>query len=133
MGHSTPETEVLVVEDEADLRTMYAEWLSDSYHVQVAQDGLAALEKCHGAIDIILLDRKLPDQDGEDLISQFKEYSPNCQIALVTSMEPEWDTLEMDIDAYITKPVRCEDLSVLVEGLTHEDYQSLAENDNIIL
>lgn len=133
MCHSPSETAVLVVEDEADLRTMYADWLSDSYHVRVARDGLAALETCHEAIDVVLLDRKLPDRSGEDLIPQFKDRSPDCQIAMVTSLDPEWATLEMDIDAYITKPVRREDLFVLVEGLSRGDYQSLAEYDNIIL
>lgn len=133
MCHSPSETEVLIVEDEAELRTMYADWLSDSYHVRVARDGRTALETCHDALDIILLDRKLPDRNGEELISQFKDHSPNCQIAMVTSVEPEWDTLGMDIDAYVTKPVRYEDLVVLVDGLSQRDYQKLAEYDDIIL
>lgn len=124
---------VVLVEDNDDLRSMYHDWLTETYQVRVAEDGQTALEVFDTAVDVVLLDRKLPGTDGENLLPQFRERHPGCQIALVTSVAPEWATLEMDIDAYLTKPVRQVDLRVLVQGLIEQDYQAIANHENITL
>lgn len=133
MDSSNPQPGVLIVEDEPELREMYAEWLTETYRVATAEDAATALEALDESIDVVLLDRKLPDAEGEQLIPDIKTSTQECQIAMVTSVEPEWATLEMDINAYITKPVREDDLNFLVDALCRHDYMALARRDGVIL
>lgn len=133
MKTSTTRPCVLIVEDEPELRAMYAEWLTDDYEVATAKDSLEALETIDDATDVILLDRKLPESRGEDLMPHIRNLAPECQIAMVTSVEPEWETLEMEFDAYIEKPIRQEDIRVLVHALCEGNDQAIAKRNDATL
>lgn len=114
-----------------ELRESYAEWLFDTYRVATAEDAATALKTLDESIDVILLDRKLPDSKGEQLIPAIESRTPACQIAMMTSIGPEWDILEMDIKANITKPVREDDLGFLVDALCRQDYMALARRTEL--
>lgn len=83
--------------------------------------------------DVVLLDRQLPEHDGEEPIPVLRGRNPECKLAMLTSLEPELDVLEMDIDAYLTKPVREDDGFVLLEALIEDDKERLAAHDEIML
>ena len=65
---------VLLIEDEADIRSLYAEYLRDSgYEVLEAQDGLVGYTKAtEEEWDVMLLDIMLPGQDGIALLKKVK-------------------------------------------------------------
>lgn len=65
---------VLLIEDEADIRSLYAEYLRDSgYGVLEAQDGIVGYKKAvEEEWDIMLLDIMLPGQDGIALLKKVK-------------------------------------------------------------
>lgn len=109
------------------------EWLTEDYQVATAGDAASALEIFDDSFDVVLLDRKLPETRGEHLIHPIQNITEECRIALVTSVEPNWDILEMDFDAYLTKPVRQEDFCVLVDALSEGNDQALAERNNVTL
>jgi CheY-like chemotaxis protein len=64
---------VLLVEDHADTRLMYAEYLRPEYETSEAGDGVAALESLrHVVPDVIVTDLSLPRMDGFELIARLR-------------------------------------------------------------
>lgn len=107
---------VLVVEDEANLRSLFEAFLSDSYHVVTAADTDEAIEKLGSHVDVVLLDRLLPGEHGEDIVDEIKERG-EFMVAMVTAVEPEVDILDIGFDDYVTKPVTRQELNEVVEQL----------------
>ena len=110
---------ILVVEDETELADLYSSWLSERYPVRVANDGPEALEEFDEDVEVVLLDRELPGMNGKAVLSMLRDRGADCQVAMVTAIEPEVDVVEMGFDAYVTKPVREGELSELVDHLLH--------------
>lgn len=107
---------VMVVEDDDDLRKLFATYLKDDYTVVTASTGQAALEKLDDHIDIILLDRLLPESRGADLLKEFTGRG-DFGIAMVTAVKPGVDIVEMGIQEYLTKPISRGELRDTVESL----------------
>lgn len=108
---------VLVVEDEADLAAIYAEWLGDAYEVRVATDGASALEAYDGDVAVALLDRRMPDRSGDEVLAAIRERGDGCRVAMVTAVEPDFDVLDLGFDDYLQKPISREELVEVVERL----------------
>lgn len=90
---------VLVVDDEALIRWSLNERLSSAgYEVQEAGDGASTLKyfrEGEPSIDIVVLDLKLPDTDGLDLLKQIKRLCPTCRVIVMTA----FGTPEKIVDA----------------------------------
>jgi len=108
---------ILVVEDEPDLAELYAIYLSDIYEVQTATDGKTALELVDADTDVVLLDRRMPDLTGDEVLAEIRDRGLDMQVAMITAVEPDIDIVEMQFDDYLVKPVTKEDLHGLVEVL----------------
>jgi DNA-binding response OmpR family regulator len=108
---------VLVVEDERELADLFSDWLSDSYDVRTAYTADGALEELDEAVDVVLLDRRLPERSGDDVLEEIHAGGFDCQVAMVTAVDPDFDLLELGIDAYVVKPVDRDDLEGLVSRL----------------
>jgi two-component system response regulator AdeR len=108
---------VLVVDDEPHLVGMYAAMLEDVHTVRTATSGEAALDRLSEAVDVILLDRRMPGLSGDEVLEIVRERGYECRVAMVTSVEPDMDIVEMGFDAYVVKPVRQQDLRDFVENL----------------
>ncbi len=84
---------VLLIEDEADIRSLYAEYLRDSgYEVLEAQDGLVGYTKAtEEEWDVMLLDIMLPGQDGIALLKKIKadDRTANKPIIALTNLSVE--------------------------------------------
>jgi DNA-binding response OmpR family regulator len=110
---------ILVVEDKPELAELYSGWLSEKYPVRVANDGPEALEEYDEDVEVVLLDRQLPGMNGSAVLSMLQDREGDPQVAMVTAVEPEVDVVEMGFDAYVTKPVREDDVFELVDHLLH--------------
>lgn len=108
---------VLVVDAPANLADLYGEWLTDTYLVRTAYGGEEALEKLDEAVDVVLLDRRMPDLAGDEVLTQLRERDLDCRVALVTAVDPDFDIIELGCDIHVTKPVRRDDLHETVETL----------------
>ncbi len=109
--------EVLVVDDDPDIRMLVAFALEDSgYTVRQASDGekaLAALEA--KAPDAMVLDVMMPGTDGFGVLRgmRAKRIAPNTKVILLTCKTEERDHLrgwELGADEYLTKPFDPEEL-----------------------
>jgi DNA-binding response OmpR family regulator len=108
---------VLVVEDERDLSELYRMWLQESYRVRMARNGRAALDELGEDVDIVLLDRRMPDFSGDEVLDRIRDEEYECRVAMVTAVEPDFDIIEMGFDDYLVKPVRRDELQETVESL----------------
>lgn len=102
---STATPTVLLVDDDRDLVDAYASQLDGRYTIRVAYTGEEALDRLDPTVDVVLLDRRLPDHSGEEILAEIREDGYDCRVALVTGVEPDFDIIEMACDDYLTKPV----------------------------
>lgn len=108
---------VLVVEDEGQVADLYRSYLEDDYEVSVAGTGEEALEKVSPETDAVLLDRRLPDRPGSEVLSAIRERDLDCRVAMVTAVEPDMDIVQMGFDLYLVKPATRDDIRAVVERL----------------
>jgi len=109
---------VLIVDDEAVVRESYSLYLeSAGYAVRTASSGEEGLAAADDGVDVILLDRRMPDRSGDEVLAEIRARNVDCQIALVTAVDPDFDILEIDCDDYLVKPVDREELVDTVERL----------------
>ena len=108
---------VVVVDDEPDLADLYTAWLGDSYDVRTAYGGEEAIERVDGDVDVALIDRLMPERSGDEVLATVRERGHDCQVAMVTAVEPDFDIIEMGFDAYLVKPVLRDDLRETVGRL----------------
>jgi len=84
---------LLLIEDDDDIRLVYAEVLRDAgYKVVEAIDGNVGLEKAlAGGWDLLLLDIMLPGQDGVQILKRVKDTDPikNKPVILLTNLGNE--------------------------------------------
>lgn len=125
--------EILIVEDEDELRSMYSGWLAEEYQVRTAGDAETAFESLTETVDIVLLDRKLPDADALTFLQDFRVRNHDCRIMILTAVEPEPSVLDADFDAYMTKPIREPQLHEAVEALATDDTTTLAGIEGVRL
>ncbi|WP_336135721.1 HalX domain-containing protein [Natronomonas amylolytica] len=110
-------TNVLIVDDEAALADLYAAWLEQDWDVETAYGGREALEMVGPETDIVLLDRRMPDISGDEVLDEIRNRDLDCRVAMVTAVDPEFDILDMPFDTYLSKPVPREELTDAVERL----------------
>jgi len=108
---------VLAVDDEERVTEAYSLWLPDEYTVLTAVDGEEALAMMDSSVDVVLLDREMPNMRGDEALKRMRAEGYDCRVAMVTGVEPDVDIIEMGFDTYLTKPVTGEDLREVVEDL----------------
>ena len=108
---------ILVVDDERELADLYATWVDADYEVVTAYDGRSALEAMSDEIDVVLLDRHMPDITGDRVLKRIRAGGHDCWVIMVTAVDPGLDIVELDIDDYVTKPVTRAQLTRIIENL----------------
>jgi len=111
---------ILVVDDDEGLRKSLGLIIKrKSYRVETAGTGQEALEKAWGKeINLALVDLKLPDMEGVNLIAPLKEKHPELAVIMITgfaSVETAIQALNKGASAYITKPLNIDELCAKVE------------------
>lgn len=121
MSSESPDASVLIVEDEQDLADLYAVWLADEHDVTAVYGGEEALEAISPETDVVLLDRRLSDQHGDDVLDAIRESDCDPRVAMVTAVEPDFDILDLGLDEYLVKPVSRSELREAVVQLLKRD------------
>ena len=105
---------ILVVDDEESIRNSLREILENAgYRVVTAENGKKALEKIQGIpFDAVLVDLKLPDIDGTDLILRLPKNHEITKIIIAGFSTPEEGTKAADCgaDDFLVKPVQPKEL-----------------------
>lgn len=108
---------VLVVDDDRALADTCEYWLREEYDVRVAYGGTQALEQVDDSVDVVLLDRRMPDVSGDDVLEEIDARGLDCRVAMMTAVAPDTDIVEMPFDEYLVKPVDEESVTEAVEEL----------------
>ena len=108
-------TRILVVDDDETIRTTMKAILEDEgYLVDLAGTGKEAVQKTREkTYNVTLLDIRLPDMEGIELLKLMKDSIPRTRKIMVTgypSMQNAIGALNKNADAYLLKPVDVEKL-----------------------
>ena len=112
---------ILVVDDETDIADLYTTWLEMDHEVRTAHGGEEALEHADEDVDIVFLDRQMPDYSGDEVLSKIRERGLDCRVVMVTAVDPDFDIVSMEFDDYLTKPVMHDDLAEAVDSMRERD------------
>ena len=113
---------VLIVEDEPALRLSYERAFNPRYDLVFASTGAEALEqlKQHKP-DVAVLDMRLPDTDGVDLLRRIRLTQPELPVIITTaymSIEPQLKVLDLPHSGYIVKPFRLDELGARIDAVS---------------
>ena len=113
-------TKILVIDDDENIRNTMKTILEDEgYVVDLAATGREAIEKTQKtAYNLALLDIRLPDMEGVELLKLIKDPTPRTRKIMVTgypSMQNAITALNKNADAYLIKPVNVEKLLTTVK------------------
>ncbi len=115
---------LLVDDDKSILRTFTRILQKIGYEIDVAETGKEAIEKAENKhYDLALIDIRLPDMDGTDLLNKVQKTMNNTVKIMITgfpSLETGVKALDEGADAYLVKPVKPEELLTLIEDKLKE-------------
>lgn len=106
---------VLVVDDEREVADVYALRLRDQFETRVAYSGSDALETMDVDVDVVLLDRRMPDISGDEVLDRIREKGYDCRVIMLTAVDPGLDIVDMPFDDYLCKPVEKADLVEVID------------------
>lgn len=116
---------ILVVDDEAYVRELLEEFLTGAgYRVTVATGGKEALTYAeHQSFSAALIDLKMPDMTGLEVMELLKMHHPDIAVVIMTgypSLESAVGAMQRGAYDYIIKPFKLEELEVVLQRSLQE-------------
>ncbi len=109
---------VLVVDDELGPRESLRMLLKPAYQIQTAENGRTALDLLRRfQPDIVIMDIKMPEMDGLELLRHVKRADPSIEVVMITayaSLETVRHALTHGAFEYLIKPFSRQDLEDVV-------------------
>ncbi len=115
--------EILIVEDNSDLRMFLRKHFSNQYNISLASNGMEAtgILKEHD-FDLIISDIMMPEMDGIEFCKNVKNNFETSHIPIIvftakTTLETKIASTEIGADAYVEKPFSLKYISVLIKNI----------------
>ncbi|TET72695.1 MAG: sigma-54-dependent Fis family transcriptional regulator [Candidatus Aminicenantes bacterium] len=111
---------VLVIDDDPLIRKTLSSYLSKKgFEALVAEDGEEGLQKYEERIpDLVILDIRLPDVDGLEVLGRIREKNPNASIIIMTAYDDMKTTIEAIKSGafeYLVKPLDYVELDLTID------------------
>lgn len=110
---------ILIIDDEVSICDSLEFLLEDNYEVYTSQDPKAALEIIvERDIQVVLLDLKIGNINGIDVLKKIKQIKAEVGIIIITaygSIESTVEAIKLGANNYVTKPINIEELCVFIE------------------
>jgi two-component system response regulator HydG len=129
-------TSILIVDDEEIVRRSHLRSLAGTgCHAQAAEDGFEALRVMEQQpFDVILLDLRMPDLDGMDVLKTIKERWPDSEVVVITgypSIESAKAAVRLGAQNYLAKPVGPDDvIKAANDAMTHKRWALRSDPQN---
>lgn len=112
---------ILIVEDEANQRRLLKKILSkEGYSVDEAGSGEEGIDVFFkGDFDLVLLDRKLPDMEGIEVLKDIKKINPIIPVVIITAFANVANAVEAMKEGafhYLTKPIDTDELTLIIKN-----------------
>ncbi len=116
---------ILVVDDEDALRTVLsAELNSEGYEVGTAADGIEAVSELQKMkYDLVLLDIKMPNMNGFEVLKVIKEKHPGTRVIMLTGFADLKNAIEskkLGAEDFVSKPYDLVDLLTTIDRVMSE-------------
>ena len=102
------------VDDDESLLEGFEGYLHDVGRVLAADGGVAGLDRLDETVDIVLLDRRMPDRSGDEGLETIRERGYSCPVVMITAVAPDEVTASLRFNESVTKPVSEEELRQVV-------------------
>lgn len=126
---------ILVVEDEKNQRILLKRLLkkegNEPEEAENGNDALIAFDR--GDFDLVLLDQRLPDMSGIEVLKKLKEINPIIPVIIITAYANVKDAVKaMKLGAfhYLTKPVNPDELTIIIKN-AFESLKLKRENEEL--
>jgi len=116
---------ILIVDDELVFRESLAGWLErDGYEVELAADSKEALKRLKDSrFDILIVDVKMKEISGMEILKQVKANHPNATVIMMTaygSIDTAIKAMKNNAYDYLLKPFDPIDLSLMIKKILQE-------------
>jgi len=116
---------ILVVDDDVTLQEVLTTFLGERYEIRAAMTGAEALRRvCQEPIDLVVLDHRLPDRTGLEVLTEFRSLCPGLPVIMLTGYGSEWicaAAFRLGVADYLRKPVDAADLVEAVHRILPPD------------
>ncbi|WP_322510684.1 response regulator [Chloroflexus sp.] len=126
---------ILLVDDEADIRVILGQQLTDTgFAVVTAPDGATALRLAASQhFDLIVLDRLLPDGDGLQVLrilraQQGTRLTPVMLLSAVSALDEKVRSLQLGADDYVVKPCSAAELAARIRSILRRSERDSSVN-----
>ena len=111
---------VLVVDDEQSLTKLFKKELSSTQRtIHTASSGRQAREMCRKAqYDVVVLDLRLPDVGGLELLVEFRRRITDVEVIMITghgNIDSAVEAMRLGAYDYITKPFQLDEVEIVIE------------------
>ncbi len=116
----TGQVRILMVDDDETIRKSITTVLEEKgYLVDTAENGRAAIRKSEKEVyNLALIDIRLPDMDGVQLLTALKETAPKMVKIIITgypSLQNAVESVNKGADGYIVKPIKMGELLAMIK------------------
>lgn len=116
----TAAAHILVVDDEAYIRRLIEKELGSDRRVVRSADSIGAAQEAfrRDAFEVVLLDMRLPDGSGLELLTHIQEFAPEVQVIVITGhgdVDNAVQAMKLGAYDYVTKPFALDRLELIVE------------------
>jgi DNA-binding NtrC family response regulator len=127
--------QILVIDDDAIVQEVLMSFLTDMYEVRNARTAADGLLKLHAEpIDLVVLDQRLPDRTGLDVLTELRSIWPALPVIMLTGYGSEWicaAAFRLGVVDYFPKPVRADDLVAALRRIFPPDSAESERPDEI--
>jgi DNA-binding NtrC family response regulator len=129
---------ILVVDDDKSIRkTLEAILKGEGYSVDSAEYGQQAIEKTRGGYyNLALIDIRLPDMEGTELLTKMKDTTPNMRKIIITgypSLQNTVEALNKGANAYVVKSFDVKEvLKTIREQLDKQEAEKTFSQDKVV-
>jgi DNA-binding response OmpR family regulator len=123
---------VLAVDDDAGVLRLVEKVLRHAgYDVLTAEDGLDALRKLDGNVDVLVCDKNLPHLPGTQVVLEARALYPKLTTVLMTAAPEALALAQLGLDGYLAKPFRSNALLVHTIEAARERRQQAQEREKL--